>query len=181
MSSHDICISGVVYSDFRVSVSHHDGHVLSRIHLNNQSQPLIELIFIVFIFLIGGWIALHNIHCDSLVPCFEWWFDDPESMRFTSYKCFFEQCNFLCVRGALSSSSPEYNSTSSKSYLFCSRLFKWDRFLPITTKMYPLISVAIWIVVPVFHILLKFHVTILINSLVVRWLIEIVTSNGYRL
>ncbi|CAH8540671.1 unnamed protein product [Schistosoma mattheei] len=72
-------------------------------HFCMTECSLIKLIFIVVIAIIVWCITLDNIHCDSLLPCFEGCFNDSGSLRFPSYECFTcffgcHQNNSLCVR-----------------------------------------------------------------------------------
>ncbi|VDO58969.1 unnamed protein product [Schistosoma margrebowiei] len=67
-------------------------------------QPIVELIFSVFIVVVGRRITLDDIHCNALLFCFERGFDDPWSVRFPSYKRILRlfgqhQCNSLCMWG----------------------------------------------------------------------------------
>lgn len=88
MSTHDVCIHGVVYPNPGVQVCHRNSRFFSQSFLYDR----LEVVFIVSTAIIG-------VHCDRFLFSFKEWFDDPGSMNFLSHKQF--TCYFLHTINAI--------------------------------------------------------------------------------
>lgn len=71
------------------------------------------------------------------------------------------------IWGVISSSWLQYISISLESILFYPTSVRWVSLIQITAKLYLLIFAAVWVVLPVSHIIRKFQVSIIIIALVV--------------
>ena len=105
-----------------------------------------------------------------------------DSHPISAFCAFLDSINATpCVCGAFSSSWPEYNRSSPEDSRCCPTCVQCVSLIPSTSRLYFLISAAIWKTLPVSHIVRTFHVPIKIVALVVRRCIGLMTSEGTRL